>query len=81
MAQGFSYGVFLALVYGVARRAARCSACWSGAGLASLVGFAGHKLFAFRPAPRPAQADASNSMPHEPRDGQAVNRGQPGTMS
>ncbi len=80
VAQGFSYGVFLALVYGVPA-APRPLSLLFGAGLASVIGFAGHKLFAFRPAPRPAQAGASNSMPHDLRDGAAVNRGQPGTMS
>ena len=66
MAQGFSYGVFLALVYGWPA-APRLLSLLIGAGLAAVVGFAGHKLFAFRPAPLPAQAAPSQPLPAGPR--------------
>lgn len=49
VAQGFSYGVFLALVYEMPALP-RLFSLLVGAGLAAFVGFAGHKLFAFAPA-------------------------------
>jgi putative flippase GtrA len=57
LAQGFSYGVFLTLVYGVPVLP-RLLSLLIGAGLAAVAGFAGHKLFAFAPArPRPVSKD------------------------
>jgi putative flippase GtrA len=47
-AQGFSYAVFLALVYEIPALP-RLIALFIGAGLAAVAGFAGHKLFAFAP--------------------------------
>jgi putative flippase GtrA len=47
-AQGFSYAVFLSLVY-AAPALPRLMALLVGAGLAAVAGFAGHKLFAFAP--------------------------------
>jgi putative flippase GtrA len=49
VAQGFSYAVFLALVYEVPALP-RLFSLLVGAGLAAFVGFAGHKIFAFAPA-------------------------------
>ena len=51
-AQGFSYGVFLALVY-ECPALPRLFALLIGAGLAAFAGCAGHKLFAFAPARAP----------------------------
>lgn len=59
VAQGFSYGVFLSLVYELPA-VPRVVSLLVGAGLASVVGFAGHKLFAFKPAPGPARTHTSS---------------------
>jgi putative flippase GtrA len=51
VAQGFSYSVFLLLVYELPVLP-RIASLLVGAGLAAIAGFAGHKLFAFAPARR-----------------------------
>jgi putative flippase GtrA len=61
-AQGFSYAVFLALVY-EAPALPRLLALLVGAGLAAVAGFAGHKLFAF--APRRETPELSPARPSE----------------
>lgn len=48
LAQGFSYAVFLSIVYS-APTLPRLFALLAGAGLAAFAGFAGHRFFAFRP--------------------------------
>jgi putative flippase GtrA len=48
LAQGFSYGVFLALVYGMPGLP-RLASLLIGAVLAAIAGFLGHKFFAFAP--------------------------------
>jgi putative flippase GtrA len=56
VAQGFSYAVFLGLVYEVPALP-RLLSLLVGAGLAAIVGFTGHKLFAFsRPTGTPGSA-------------------------
>ncbi|GGH07892.1 hypothetical protein GCM10007036_03080 [Alsobacter metallidurans] len=49
MAQGFSYAVFLSIVYSVPTLP-RLFALLAGAGLAAFAGFAGHRFYAFKPA-------------------------------
>ncbi|MFO1149729.1 MAG: GtrA family protein [Alsobacter sp.] len=53
VAQGFSYSVFLLLVYELPALP-RILSLLVGAGLAAVAGFAGHKLFAFAPVRRTA---------------------------